>query len=77
MKARLLLLLTLVLALGGALLLGGGRAQQARRFQLPPSGFEVGQVFPTLTLPAAEDGRPRSLADFRGQKLILHIFASW
>lgn len=39
--------------------------------------IEVGQVFPNLTLPSLEDGRPTSLADFRGHKVILHIFASW
>ncbi len=39
--------------------------------------FEVGTPFPTLSLPSLEDGRPASIADFRGQKVILHIFASW
>ncbi len=39
--------------------------------------FEVGQVFPNLVLPSLEDGRPGSIAEFRGQKLILHIWASW
>ncbi len=43
----------------------------------PAPRFTVGEVFPLVALPALEDGRPRSLADFRGQKLILHIFASW
>lgn len=43
----------------------------------PLPGLEVGQTFPDLVLPAVEDGRPRSLAQFRGQKLLLHIFASW
>ena len=41
------------------------------------TGFEVGQPFPTLAFPALDDGRPRSIADFRGQKVILHVFASW
>jgi len=36
-----------------------------------------GQPFPALQLPAMEDGRPRSIVEFRGRKLILHIFASW
>lgn len=43
----------------------------------PPTGFEVGQPFPPITLPALRDGRPMSIMQFRGQKLILHIFASW
>ncbi|MEE8162364.1 MAG: hypothetical protein V3T61_12080 [Acidobacteriota bacterium] len=43
------------------------------------SGAEirVGQPFPNLFLPSMEDGGPVSIADFRGQKAILHIWASW
>ena len=40
-------------------------------------GFAVGEPFPTIALPALEDGRPRSIADFRGKKVVLHVFASW
>ncbi len=47
------------------------------RAQSSSGGFEVGTPFPTLSLPSLEDGRPASIADFRGQKVILHIFASW
>ena len=39
--------------------------------------IELGQPFPNLVLPAVEDGSPRAVADFRGQKLALHVFASW
>jgi hypothetical protein len=39
--------------------------------------FREGQLFPTLDFPRLRDGRPCSVADFRGQKLVLHIFASW
>jgi len=39
--------------------------------------FEVGKSFPDLTLPSLEDGSPTSIADFRGKKLLLHVFASW
>ena len=42
-----------------------------------PSGFQVGQSFPHLTLPTLEDGQPLSVADYRGKKVILHIWASW
>ena len=42
-----------------------------------PYLLEVGRPFPLLVLPAAADGRPLSLADFRGRKTILHVFASW
>ena len=41
------------------------------------SPFPLGQPFPDLTLPALEDGRPASIRDYRGQKVILHVFASW
>jgi hypothetical protein len=37
----------------------------------------LGEPFPDLVLPAIEDGRPRSLGDLRGQKIALHVFASW
>lgn len=40
-------------------------------------GFEVGKPFPTLAFPSLEDGQPRSITEFRGKKLILHVFASW
>ncbi len=41
------------------------------------SPFQVDQPFPDLTLPALEDGRPASIRDYRGRKVILHVFASW
>ena len=39
--------------------------------------LEVGRPFPDLFLPSLETGRPVSLAEFRGKKLILQVFASW
>ena len=39
--------------------------------------IEVGEPFPDLRLPTLEDGRLRSIADFRGERLVLHVFASW
>jgi len=39
--------------------------------------LEVGRPFPLILLPAASDGQPLTLADFRGRKTILHVFASW
>ena len=41
------------------------------------SGIEVGQPFPDLVLPSINDGQPMSITDFRGQKIVLHVFASW
>jgi hypothetical protein len=45
--------------------------------QDPSSRFKVGQPFPNVILPSADDGRPMSLAQYRGKKVLLHIFASW
>ncbi len=36
----------------------------------------VGESFPNLVLPDMY-GEPASIADFRGKKTILHVFASW
>lgn len=46
--------------------------------EVPSAGpFEVGQPVPSFVLPDAADGRPRTVAEFRGRKVILHVFASW
>ena len=42
-----------------------------------PKGFNPGEAFPAIALPSASDGRPTSVAEFRGRKLIVNIFASW
>ena len=39
--------------------------------------FHEGEMFPTTVFPSLENSWPGSVADFRGKKLILHIFASW
>ncbi len=41
------------------------------------SPFTVGEPAPALTLPSSEDGAPLSLKDFRGEKVMLHVWASW
>ena len=38
--------------------------------------LKPGQAFPDLVLPSL-DGPERSIADFRGRKIALHVFASW
>ena len=53
-----------------ALAPGGAMAQS-------PTEIEVGQPFPEIRLPSLDDGRPVSIADFRGEKVILQVFASW
>lgn len=42
-----------------------------------PQELAVGKPFPSLALPSLSDGRPTSVQRFSGQKLILHIWASW
>ena len=38
--------------------------------------LEVGQPFPDLALRTL-DGGVRRVSDFRGSKVVLHVFASW
>lgn len=40
-------------------------------------GTEMGQLYPDYPLPSLYDGKPISISDFRGKKIILHQFASW
>ncbi|MCB9844931.1 MAG: hypothetical protein H6811_02940 [Phycisphaeraceae bacterium] len=37
----------------------------------------IGAEFPVLEMPSMVDGHPMSMARFRGQKIMLHVFASW
>ena len=61
-------------ALAASILLGTGAA----RIQgAGVEGITVGEPFPLLRLPSAEDGEPVSIARFRGEKVVLHVFASW
>lgn len=39
--------------------------------------FKVGEQFPDTSFPSVADGEPMSVHDFRGQKVMLHVFASW
>ncbi len=66
----LVIILVVVLAIWG---LVESRAQSS----LQSNGFQVGEPFPDIILPTLEDGSPGSIAQFRGQKILLHIFASW
>ena len=40
-------------------------------------GLVPGEPFPGLVLPSMRDGSPGSISDFRGEKVFLHVFASW
>ncbi len=39
--------------------------------------IEIGQPFPEARFPALKDGRPTAMADFRGKRVLLLVFASW
>lgn len=69
-----------LLALGVMALSSSSMAQTkpiwARNAPLP-KGFNPGDIFPTMALPSAADGHPVSVAEFRGKKVIVNIFASW
>ena len=36
-----------------------------------------GQPFPDIPLPTLSDGGLRSVSSYRGERLVLHVFASW
>jgi len=44
---------------------------------LPPSGFTVGEPFPLIAFETGDGEHVESIARFRGEKVVLHIFASW
>ena len=44
---------------------------------IPAAPFEIDEPFPALVLPALNGEGPSSLAQFRGRKTVLHVFASW
>lgn len=60
------------IAAGGLILALLAAPLGAREFKM-----ETGQPFPTIYLPTLAGGELRSVASFRGKKLVLHIFASW
>ncbi len=39
--------------------------------------FTEGKPAPELALPSLNDSALRTLADFRGKPVVLHVFASW
>ena len=47
-------------------------APASAEFRLAP-----GESFPVITMPESRTGELMSIADFRGEKLMLQIFASW
>lgn len=67
----------LLLLLAVALLCIVASAKAAPGEQDGPARFAVGEPFPDIALPSLENGEPTTLAAYRGEKIILHVFASW
>lgn len=57
--------------------LGAWLAAGAAAAQLPPPGIEVGQRFPSIAFRDVTRDRTVSIDDFRGEKVLVAIFASW
>lgn len=51
----------------------------AAMLTVPASGVQLspGLPFPRVVLPSIEDGKAVDLGDHLGEKLMLHLFASW
>ena len=49
----------------------------ATALQRRDSPFAVGNLFPDFAFPSLKDGTHTRLSDFRGKKVMLHVFASW
>jgi hypothetical protein len=68
---------TPALTVFAAALFACGGDRLAEPVEDPVLRAEVGQPVPDIVLPSIENGRPASLAQFRGKKIVLHVFASW
>ena len=67
----------LIMALALAVAVAGGMLQRcAQRSQEPATRLARGQAVPALKLTDL-DGKPHSLADYRGQRVLLHAWAPW
>ncbi len=44
---------------------------------LEAADWSGGKVFPPIVLPTIDGEQSLSLNDFRGEKVMLHVFASW
>jgi len=64
---RIMTCLLLGLAIGSSAAAGSSKSYS----------FEVGSPFPVIALPSLDNDKPLSVKDFRGRKLVLHIWASW
>lgn len=64
---------SLLLLLAMTLLSGGSAAAQPGRL----GQIVNGQPFPLVQLPELTTGKLKGLADWRGRRVVLHVFASW
>lgn len=64
-------------ALATMLALGVGAIGMTNSTATAQTPFKVGEPFPEVYFPSVADGEPMSVRDFRGQKVMLHVFASW
>jgi hypothetical protein len=73
-KGRIAMTMNRVAATACVLVIAGSTRGQG---SFASAGIEVGKAFPDVRLPSMTDGKFMSIADFRGEKLLLHVFASW
>ena len=69
--------LRLMLLLPAALLVSCQGREAPSALPEGPVRIEPGRPFPDIVLPSLEDGSPMWLRQFRGRKVLLHVFASW
>jgi len=62
-----------LLAITLFLLLASGQVKA----QSPFGRIQIGRPFPDDRFPSLTDGNPASLADYRGKRVLLLVFASW
>jgi len=46
-------------------------------FSAPAFDLKPGSAFPLIPLPTTHGEKLTGITDFRGKKLMLHLFASW
>jgi hypothetical protein len=65
------------LRLGTFVALAGAWGLLVAAARAAPHPPRAGERYPDFTLPRIDDGRPVSLSQFRGKKVLLIEFASW
>ena len=60
-----------------ATLFGALAALTLMTVSAPAADFGEGKRFPEIVFPRAADGEPASVNQYLGQKIMMHVFASW